>query len=307
MGFAVLQPPAIKTRRSVVAHAPAKINLTLDVLERRPDGFHDIRSLAIGVGLYDRVTCTWPNPRGLTLSCSDPTLHTDGNLASRAALMLARKAGCDPQMEIDLQKRIPIGAGLGGGSSDGATALRVCNHLWNAQVPDLELAQMAAELGSDVPLFFHLPVVAMSGRGECVAPTSLRWSGYVLLVFPGLHVSTADVYKAWRRDDRASDSGNVAEIRDLAKADELHERIHNQLEPAVYRICPRVREAQDSVVALGLPPPRVTGSGSALFRLYDDQDQALHAARAIQKNISGMKVDVVAAPVAAPPFEHKES
>ncbi len=308
MGFAALQPHSVGTHRTVAANAPAKINLILEVLGLRPDGFHEIRSVAIGVGLYDRLTFSWPNAAGLTLNCTDPTLHSDKNLASRAALMLARRAGCDAQVKIDLKKQIPIGAGLGGGSSDAAMSMRLCNELWNARLTDLELAQIGAELGSDVPLFFHLPAVEMSGRGECVAPFSLRWSGFVLLVFPGIPVSTADVYQAWRKEDcGASASFGFKGIQDVTRADELHDQIYNQLEPAIYRVCPRVKQTQDSIVSLGLPPTRVTGSGSALFRLYDDEDRARHAARTILQNTSGMKVEVVAAPVAAPALEHKES
>ena len=301
MGFAALQSHSIKNHRSIGGDAPAKINLILDVLGVRPDGFHDIHSVAIGVGLYDRLTCSWPNPPGLTLVSSDPTLHTDENLASRAALMLARRAGCDPQVAIELNKRIPIGTGLGGGSSDAAMALRLCNDLWDAGLTDLELAQMGAELGSDVPLFFHLPAVQMTGRGECVAPFALRWSGFVLLVFPGIHVNTGDVYKAWHKEDiEASGTTSFSDIQEISQADGLHDRLRNQLEPAVYRVCPRVKQAQDAIINLGLLPTRVTGSGSALFRLYDDEDRARHAARTIQQNMPGIRVEVVAGPVEPP-------
>lgn len=307
MGFAALQPHSISKKRSVAANAPAKINLILDVLDERPDGFHDIHSLVIGVGLYDRLTCSWPNPCGLTLKSSDPTLHTDDNLASRAALLVAQKVGCETQVLIELEKRIPIGAGLGGGSSDAATAMRLCNVLWDAGISEFELGQIGAELGSDVPLFFHLPSVEVTGRGECVAPFPLRWSGHVLLVFPRIHVSTAEVYKAWDKEDGAgADPISFSTIQELTRADDLHDRTRNQLEPGVFRVCPAVKELQDSIVSLGLLPTRVSGSGSALFRLYDDEDRARHAARTIQQKLAGLSVEVVPGPVAAPALEHKE-
>lgn len=308
MGFAALQPGSIShNRRSISAAAPAKVNLILDVLDERPDGFHNIHSLAIGVGLYDRLTCSWPNAVGLTLKCSDPTLHTDDNLASRAALLVARKAGCDAQVEIELEKRIPIGAGLGGGSSDAAAAMKLCNRLWNAGVSELELSLIGAELGSDVPLFYHLPSVEMTGRGECVAGFPLRWSGFVLLVFPGIHINTADVFAAWTKGDSVGgDTASFSAMQDLRRADDLHDRIRNQLEPAVARVCPAVKELQESIVSLGLLPTRVSGSGSALFRLYDDEDRANHDAHTIQARLSGLKVEVVAGPVGAPALEDKE-
>ncbi len=308
MGLASLQPPSVKNRKTLAALAPAKINLVLEVLDRRGDGFHDIHSLAIGVGLFDSMTCSWPNDPGLTVNCSDPTLHSESNLATRAALLVARHVGCDPQVRIDLEKHIPMGAGLGGGSSDAATTMRACNAIWNAGLTDAEMAQLGAELGSDVPLFFHLPAAEMSGRGECVAPVTLRWRGTVLLVFPGIHVNTADAYKAWRKQDCASSQPTSFEtLAATPRADDLHHQIHNDLESAVFRVCPRVKEVQDHLAGMGLPPTRMTGSGSALFRLFDDEDQARHAERTIRKQSTGLKVEVVAGPVGAPAFDSKES
>jgi len=308
MGFAALQPEMTARSRILNAETPAKINLILEVLDKRDDGYHNIRSLAIGVGLHDRISCSWPNQAGLTLRCSDPTLHSDSNLASRAALTVARSAGCDPQVQIILEKRIPVSAGLGGGSSDAACTMRLCNTLWSAGLPDLELMRMSAELGSDVPLFFHLPVAEVSGRGECVAPVSMHWSGYVLLISPGIHVSTANVYGEWRPDDvEGSHSTSFVDVRRLALADDLHEHLVNQLEPAVYRVAPKVKVAQMAVESLGVPATRVSGSGSAFFRLYDEEDRALHDARKIEQNIPGMRVEVVAAPVDMPGMEEREA
>lgn len=308
MGFAALLPSTNVRTRTLSADAPAKINLILEVLDRRADGFHNIHSLALGVGLCDQLACTFPNCSGVTLYCSEATLQTDSNLASRAALLVARSAGCDAQVGIDLKKRIPIGAGLGGGSSDAAATMKLCNALWDAGFSNLELAEMSAELGSDVPLFFHLPAVEVSGRGECVSPVAMHWSGYVLLVFPGIHVSTANVYREWRRDDVAGAHSTPFEgVRGLASADELHEHLVNQLEPAVYRVAPKVLEAQRAVESLGVPSTRVTGSGSAFFRLYDEEDRARHDARRIEQNVSGMRVEVVAAPVGMPRIEERET
>jgi len=298
MGLAALQIESLAQRRRVSAEAPGKINLLLDILGPRPDGYHDIHSLAVGVGLSDRLTCTWPSRHGLTLECSDPTLHVDFNLASRAALALAQRKGIDAQVEIRLDKNIPVGAGMGGGSSDAAAALRLCDEIWNTRCSDAELVEVGAELGSDVPLFFHLPAVEVSGRGECVEPFPLKWRGFALLIFAGFHVSTSDVYKAWRPEDSAGDhAGTFSELHTIARADHLHDRLRNQMEPALSRVCPRVRQAQEALSTLGLPPTRVTGSGSAMFRLFDDPDQAHHAAKRIRENLKELQVAVVPCPV----------
>lgn len=308
MGSASLQSPTVSQSRRVVSDTPAKINLILEVLDRRSDGYHNLHSLVIGVGLCDRIACNHPNRSGVTLRSTEPTLETDSNLACRAALMLARSAGIDARVQIDLEKNIPIGAGLGGGSSDAACTLRLCNELWGTGFSDPELMKLGAALGSDVPLFFHLPAVDVSGRGERVAPVSMHWSGYVLIVFPCIHVSTASVFAAWRRDDAASVSHpSFAEILALGFADDLHEHMFNELEPAVYRVAPKVREAQVAVESLGIPATRVTGSGSAFFRLYDDEERAQHDARRIEQQLSGMKVDVVAAPIDVPGMDERDN
>ncbi|MGD8451332.1 MAG: hypothetical protein PVJ57_05885 [Phycisphaerae bacterium] len=145
--------------------SPAKINLTLRVVGLRPDGFHEIESLVARVSLHDTITAH-PAPDGRrTLSCDDPSLPTDrGNLALRAADELARATGSDFGVHLELAKRIPAGAGLGGGSSNAATTLALLNDLWSLGVADL--ARIGAALGSDVPLFFHSPLCILRGRGD---------------------------------------------------------------------------------------------------------------------------------------------
>ncbi len=194
---------ADKSADSPVARAAAcgKVNFTLEIKGLREDGFHDLRSLAIGVDLCDQIRCKANPGRGLSLSCSDPGLSNAGNLAWRAVELLASRCGLAPDVEIELIKSIPVGAGMGGGSSDAATTLRLCNDLWRVGLDRSSLADLGADLGSDVPLFFSLPSVVITGRGEHVEPVTMRWSGWVVLVFAGVAVSTAEVYRAWRRED----------------------------------------------------------------------------------------------------------
>ena len=129
---------------------------------------------------------------GIDLTCSDPSLSNSRNLAVRAAERLAGRDGLNAALSIELEKTIPVGAGLGGGSSDAASTLRLCDHLWGLSHTDAELAEMGAGIGSDVPLFFSLPGAVITGRGEKVEAISLNWSGWVLLVHARLVVSTAD-------------------------------------------------------------------------------------------------------------------
>jgi len=294
-------------RAGVRADAPSKINLTLEVLGRREDGYHELRSLVIGVELADHILCqTSPEP-GIGLQCNDPTIDHDENLAVRAARALAHRCGLDGALRIELQKRIPVGGGLGGGSSDAATTLRLCNSLWQTGLDENALAAVGAELGSDVPLFFTLPSAIVEGRGERVSPVRLRWSGFVLLVCPPIPVSTAEVYRAFRPDDcNGFPSGAYREILHAASAADLSMLLTNHLEPAVFRVCPTLSGLRDELIGLGLTSIRVTGSGSTFFSLFDDSEPAHRAARKIQEHVSRVTTVVAAAPVGQGPILFEE-
>ncbi len=282
---------------SATAKAPAKINLTLEVVGRRGDGYHELRSLVIGVDLCDRICCRLRGELGLELACSDAGLAGGDNLACRAAMKLARYIGREPDLGIELEKTIPVGAGLGGGSSDAAATLRLCNDLWKAGLDRDELAAIGAEIGSDVPLFFSLPSAVITGRGERVEPVTLSWSGWVLLAFAGVEVSTAEVFRAWRPTDgpRLPRETNGAIIR-AATADEMSAMLSNRLEPAVFRVSPAVPRAYDELNRAGFGPMRVSGAGSAMYRLFDEEEAARHAAKTIKAMRIGITTSVVAAP-----------
>ncbi|UCC31718.1 MAG: 4-(cytidine 5'-diphospho)-2-C-methyl-D-erythritol kinase [Phycisphaerales bacterium] len=282
---------------SVTATAPAKINLTLDVLGRRDDGYHDVRSLVIGVSLYDHIRCRIRHEPGIELICSDPGLRGSANLAHRATAKLAQQLGHEPALKIELEKRIPVGGGMGGGSSDAASTLSLCNDIWGAGLDPAGLAAIGAELGSDVPLFFSLPSAVVTGRGEKVQPVALRWSGWVLLVFVDAVVSTTEVYRAWRPSDaaRLPDKADEAIVM-AATADEVSALRSNHLEPAVLRVSPAVARIYDELNRAGLGPICITGAGSTLYRLFD-QEQAAHR---VQRRVSDLRIGVTTSVVAAP-------
>lgn len=284
--------------QSATATSPAKINLTLEVHGRRADGFHDLRSLVIGVDLRDRLRVCVRQEPGIELVCSDPTLSGPENLVHRATARLAERLGVEPAIRLELEKRIPIAAGLGGGSSDAATALRLCNDLWSGGLSAEELAAIGAELGSDVPLFFSLPAALMTGRGECVTPVPLQWRGWVLLVFVDTAVLTEKVFASWR----PSDAADLPREQDQAiigarSAVEVSALTTNHLEPAVFRVAPAVGRAAWEINRANLGPVRVSGAGSTFFRLFDDREVALHAATEMEALPIELKTAVVRAPV----------
>ena len=168
--------------------APAKINLSLRVLGRRMDGFHEIETLMVPITLADEIEVVPSGgiPGDIELSCSDPTLPVgEGNLAFRAAQHLQAQIGAPTRaVRIILDKRIPHGAGLGGGSSDAATVLLALNELWSAGLDTMQLAGLAAELGSDVPFFIYRSAALCRGRGERVEPISFGEPLPLLLLKP---------------------------------------------------------------------------------------------------------------------------
>jgi 4-diphosphocytidyl-2-C-methyl-D-erythritol kinase len=179
--------------------APAKINLNLRILRRRDDGFHEIESLVCPISLFDTIEIEPRKSDDLLFTCDDPTLPTgDTNLVVRAARLFCAHCGILPHFAITLTKRIPHGAGLGGGSSDAAAALFGLNRLLQTELPLHALSSMAAELGSDVPLFLHHSAARVSGRGEIVEPVPFLHALPLLLIKPGFGVPTPWAYSRWR-------------------------------------------------------------------------------------------------------------
>jgi len=307
MSLTTLEHPRAKVARVVRADAPAKINLTLEVLGRRDDGFHELRSLVIGIDFADEVLCRSSVEPGIALHCDYSSLNHGENLVVRAARSLADYCHRKPTLRIELHKRIPVGAGLGGGSSDAATTLRLCEFLWEIGLDRTELAAIGAELGSDVPLFFSLPSAVIEGRGERVSPIQLQWSGWGLLICPPNPVSTVDVYRAYRPDDSGGFPSNTdRDILHAASAAELSELLTNHLEPAVFRVCPAVYSLREALTILDLNSVHVTGSGSALYCLFDEPESALRAANKIQERWSQVTTVVAAAPVGQGPIFSEE-
>jgi len=179
--------------------APAKINLSLRVLRRREDGFHEIESLVCPISLHDTIELSWREAGGLDFTCDDPTLPTDNtNLVVRAAHLFCRTTGHEPHLRIALTKRIPHGAGLGGGSSDAASTLLGLNELFGTPLSLPALCSLAAEIGSDVPLFLHHSAALVRGRGEIVEPVAFPLALPLLLIKPPFGVPTPWAYQQWK-------------------------------------------------------------------------------------------------------------
>jgi len=249
--------------------APAKINLTLRVCSRRPDGFHDIESLTAKLTLLDELmVCARPG-EDISLECDDPSIPADErNLAVRAALALRQATGCRRGAHIVLRKRIPAGSGLGGGSSDAATTLLLLNDLWNCGLSTVRLAEIGAGIGSDVRLFFSTPLCIVRGRGDQIEALPRRLAADVLLLLPPIHVPTAAVYSAWDRLGPTPGRPAVEKvIEHLDRPDRLSAVLFNDLEEAAGIVRPELAHLAAELRRVCGRPLHMTGSGSAFFCL----------------------------------------
>ena len=180
--------------------APAKINLFLKVLRRRSDGFHEIETFISPISLCDQIKIDKKKRgQGIEFSCDDPSVPRGGeNLAVRAAKSFFAATKLKPAVSIELKKRIPQGAGLGGGSSDAATTLLALNQLFETRLSRDELAKLGSTIGSDVPFFIFESAAICKGRGEIVTPMKLKHKLSILLLKPGFSVSSAWAYSRWQ-------------------------------------------------------------------------------------------------------------
>jgi 4-diphosphocytidyl-2-C-methyl-D-erythritol kinase len=184
--------------------APAKINLSLRVLGKRADGFHEIETLIAPISLYDKIDIEKQN-RWIDFSCDDPSLSMgDDNLVVRAAKLFLEQTKIKSGVSIKLEKKIPHGAGLGGGSSDAASTLRGLNELLATKLSRTNLEKIASEIGSDVPFFLFQSPAVCKGRGEVVEPTKLKTKLSVLLLKPSFGVPTAWAYSRWEKSKEIS-------------------------------------------------------------------------------------------------------
>lgn len=247
--------------------APAKINLYLEVLRKRDDGFHEIESLMQAIDLYDEITLEKSDKIELTVS--DPSLPADNtNLAYRAAEVLQNHFPI-PGVKIDLTKNIPMGAGLGGGSSDAAFVLRGLCHLYDLHPSFNELTGIASGLGSDVPFFLSNGQALIKGRGEIFEPVNLPINYKIVLLSPPLAISTAQVYSNIKIGLTTKRIGPLLtrEI-DFEGLLRLANHFRNDLEEVVLENYPNLLDLKRSLLGSGAFYSSMTGSGSSFFGLF---------------------------------------
>jgi len=242
--------------------APAKLNLFLYITGRRADGYHLLQTLFQFLDCCDRLDFTVTDDSRIELTPELPGVPPGDNLVVRAARLLQAHAPDHAGVRIRLHKRLPMGGGLGGGSSNAATTLVALNHLWRCGLDQPALASLGLGLGADVPIFIHGQAAFAEGVGERLTPAWPAERNYVVIV-PDCHVSTAEVFRhpdLWRRSPA------------LPLAQRLHQPWQNDCQPLVRRLYPEVANALDWLIEYA--PSRLTGTGCCVFAECDSAEQA---------------------------------
>jgi 4-diphosphocytidyl-2-C-methyl-D-erythritol kinase len=276
---------------TLAVEAPAKINLHLQVLGLRADGFHEVRTLLQTIDLADelRAQAAPAGAIGFQVDPAGSVPSGDDNLVIRAALALRERAGIDRGANIELNKRIPVGAGLGGGSADAAAALVLLDALWDLRLERKVLRMIASELGSDVPFFLEGGLALATGRGEIVLPLADLPAHTVLLCVPPIEVSTREIYRQFDRFPQLTSDTSDATVDLFTAGLEEHvecappwHSLKNDLEPVVVENWPEVGRIVGALKAADPLLAAVSGSGAAAFALFADLESARAGAAGLE-------------------------
>lgn len=290
------------TRLPLQRHAPAKVNLSLHVTGRRPDGYHALDSLVVFCGVGDHLTAR-PDET-LSLAVDGPFAHAldgdtgdtgaggDGdNLVLRAARRLAERTGVSKGARLTLSKHLPVAAGIGGGSADAAAALQLLCDLWDVALPPADLEALALDLGADVPVCLRGRPTWVSGVGEVLRPAPALPEAWLVLVNPGRPLSTPAVFKARRgpfSEPVAPDSRLAEPVADAPALAQALDQRANDLTAAAMTLCPAIGPMLEALTGRdGCLLARMSGSGPTCFGLFEHGHDAQAAARQISQNHPG--------------------
>ncbi|MBI1953286.1 MAG: 4-(cytidine 5'-diphospho)-2-C-methyl-D-erythritol kinase [Candidatus Omnitrophica bacterium] len=281
----------------VVWPAYAKVNLHLAVLGKRRDGTHELLTVFERIDLADRLKIEWIPARGVEIRCSHPGVPCDAsNLAARAAEVFLRAARIRRGVRITIEKKIPVAAGLGGGSSDAAAALLGLSKLSGRKLAKEKLLDLAKGLGADVPFFLaQTPFALGRGRGDEIKALPWKARLWHLIVFPRFAVPTRSVYQAFALTAPAPDARLLFCALKEKRLSQVRDHLFNALEPTVEALYPAIRDVKSAVERKGgLPHPMVSGSGSTVFALGRSRRECLAAAGKLAPKASGWQVLVCA-------------
>jgi 4-diphosphocytidyl-2-C-methyl-D-erythritol kinase len=276
--------------KSLTLQAPAKVNYRLEVIRRRPDGYHDLRMVMQRVNLCDTITITLTETPDISVTCGKKGVPDGpGNIAWKAARAMLDLADHGTGAIIDITKNIPVAAGLGGGSSDAATVLMGMNELLGLMLSEQRLMEIGVTMGADVPFFIFQKTALAEGIGEKLTPMPAMPAAWVLLVNPGVHVSTAWVYRSLQLTNRAG----LDKIRELFRnVEDICSIFSNDLEAVTIPAFPVIAEIKEIMLREGAAGAMMSGSGPTVFGLFRDLESA-ERARNVLTNDTGWFTAVV--------------
>jgi len=261
------------TNESVTINAPAKINLFLEVLNKREDGFHNINSLFQAVSLFDRLEISIKHKSGCDIILlNNKDLPTDNdNLIAKTFKLLTSEFNLKKGITVKIEKNIPIAAGLGGGSADAAATIMGCNVLFNLGLSKQEMAVLGLKLGSDIPFFFSSGQALISGRGEIIKESTFPIDYHLVLVNPNISVSTASSYSVLKRGlTNFKNPFNLAPCRTVEELVEQLRLCGNDFEEVHLKSFEVLQRIKDELLQLGALLVRMSGSGPTMFGIFKD-------------------------------------
>lgn len=278
----------IDMKKELQIKCPAKINLTLDVVGRRSDGYHNLSMIMQTINLFDviKISVCESQTSHISLVCENKNIPTDdSNLIVKAAKLFFEKSGISAAVEISLEKNIPVGAGLGGGSSDAAGTLAALNTLFGNPLSKESLAHMAKSLGADVPFFLSGGCMLAEGIGEKLSPLPPLENVFIVLAKPEISISTAHVYKSLVLDDSIChpDIKSAIDALHQQDVDKLASVAGNVLESVVLKEHSIIEKYKEIMKNFGAAYSLMSGSGSSVFGVFKDKSSAKNA---LQKFLS---------------------
>jgi 4-diphosphocytidyl-2-C-methyl-D-erythritol kinase len=273
--------------------APAKINLTLDAVYKRTDGYHELETIMTTIDLADRIDLMSKETGMIRLESSSGLVPQDErNLAYRAAALLKKKIGVKHGVHIYIHKHVPVAAGLAGGSSDAAATLRGLNRLWKLGLADAQLAEIGAEIGSDVPFCIYSNTSIAQGRGEILTPLTAPPSCWVVLAKPMHGVSTADVFDNLKVDQIKEHPDTQAMLQAVTSQDyvTIYQKLANVLEPVTMEMYPEVQRLKEKMIQFGADGVVMSGSGPVVYGLVEKE----YRARRLMNSLRGFCQQVFA-------------
>ena len=257
--------------------SPAKINLTLRILRKRADGYHELQTILHKISLYDEIELRLSSQPGIAVTIDDPTIPCDArNLAYQAAHALLQSARISIGISIHIKKKIPVGAGLGGGSSNAAAVLKGLNKLLGCNLTNSSLRKLGVALGADVPFFVYPKNTARAGGiGERLSPVTLERPLWFIVLYPGFSVATAWAYRNYKiLTNKAKHIKLLSSIRDIRQVLPI---LVNDLEQVVVEQYPEIQKIKNGLIKAGAYGSLMSGSGSSVFGIFPDEKRAQKA------------------------------